>query len=383
MCKGIIRFFLGFFIVIFAFSVIALFTARTKLLNAEFYINVLSRNNVYQEALNASDKLLVQTAESSDSENSSLLSSALDSVKDQLLTEDLIRRTVENNLRNILEWLNGKEQKLLVYFPREDVLSALKETDALSSFEDNILDLSNTLPECTSDQIKGYEESGFDLTSEIECIPPGFDFEDRNLSELFSSIGEVTGTNPIDLFFETEPLSELTEETDVFTLLENLDGVEDSEGMKRSLEDARIYVGMFNLGIWIFAGITFLMFVLFVLIGGFKKFFPSYQLIAIPTGILSIVFGLVVIIPVKVGSNSLNIYANRIDPALETILEDFDFLPIFISDLVVSLFMPFVIVGGVLLVTGIISLIVQRIFFKKKEEAEEIPIDKKPKKKKS
>jgi ABC-type multidrug transport system fused ATPase/permease subunit len=174
---------LGILIVVVAVPLLILSTAFFRILDINYYREAAVQSNIYQEATNviinyievALGDLFAEATSDLEGISPVLLEKFSDTVKQEFTTAvgevvspTLLSTIVDRNLNNLLSYLNGQGDDLLIYIPKESLRAALGKVagDVTDALQNTLL----TIPTCTGEQSANFE-GGFD---DLECVPPGF-----------------------------------------------------------------------------------------------------------------------------------------------------------------------------------------------------------------
>ncbi len=379
MCRSIVRFFLGTLIVLFAFLSIFLWTLRLQLFDSNYYKYFFAQNDVYNLSI-ATVKTYISKSTSDQQEGVVIAQPIIDVALDKLITPTFLKDVVEKNLDNAFGWLNGRKEKLFLYFPKQYLLENI-DISTIDTLETQVNDIIKSLPRCTPAQEAALQEQEIGLTSNINCLPSSFEFEERDFSEIFEAIQGQTGQNPVEgLFGEQGPLKGLSEEVDIVEFLKNSPREEGSPDPEESVTAVKRNFNYFNLGLIGLSLFTILLSVFYVLLGGLKSSLKSMGVLFILISIPVLISGFLFTVPLEFGEKLFRTYVFvKLPPEIVT---ELGFLPLLIVKFISGIFFPLLIVGAILLLVGIAGVIADKLIRKdvvteKIVEKKEIEIEEK------
>jgi len=372
MCSFLFRLFLGLTAIIIATLGIVSLTLRFNVLNSQTYKTALDDARIYPAIQKQIDTSLSDISTPEGKAQAVFLGPIINKLKQ----EDVLRDTVNKNLDNFFDWLNGVKSELIFYFPRQILISSFNKEEvkqvAFTFFEQQF----NELTPCTAEEeaALSFEENNFTFPS---CKPNVSNAEDLYRSELGKVIDTIfADENPVEAALREAGVSHLTEETKLSDLLkgQSQDQINETQSRLETFKNAVFYWGIAS---WVLIFIS-LIFTLIVLVTGrihLRNMLAGFSTIYFLTGVLVLVIGLSNMPLVTLVINNLPdaLRANETAQLYTQVTE-------LIKVLVPSLFRLTVIVGAVLTVIMLLLRITAFILPAPapRKKAEPKPIEKKP-----
>ncbi len=258
MFRQLFTFIFAVLAIIVGFVSLTVVSIRYRALEDTTYTSVLSKNAIYQltadAILESSEGYFAQAADPEDPSEEvtndfgpKLSQALLETLLANIDLEATLRTTIDNNLRNLSDWINGRSEELILFLPKEEILAGFGD-DPNATFVETFLETAlEGIPLCQPGQAAPNLDNPDELVS-ITCYTEEFKEQLRvRITDQFTGSNEAgdIGDSVFESFF-----GDLQSETRLADFVSST-GEKDAQSVVNQLNNVRAKVQLVTLYGWL------------------------------------------------------------------------------------------------------------------------------------